>query len=146
MTVLLADGFPLSGTMHVLVDRCDLMCADERVTTEGSAVDATNCNRRCVRFLNRQFQVEELQHAGKVWILLCILNDARAENISGAFYVYPGLVDAHEVNSFQIPKSPEKHFDPESSQMGSNVARNWKNYRQLNVICERDENLNIRMN
>lgn len=140
MTVLLADGLSLCRTMHVLVDRCDLMCADERVTTERSAVDATNRNRRCVGFLDRQLQIEELQHAGEVWILLRVLNDARAENISGALDVYPGLVDAHEVNSFQIPKSPEQHFDPKSSQMRSNVARNGENYRQLSVICKRDEN------
>lgn len=62
--------------MHELVNGSDLMCSDQCVATERSTVDATNRDWWCIVLLDRQFEIEKLEHTREIRVPFCILNDA----------------------------------------------------------------------
>lgn len=78
------------------------MRANERVSPKGPTVNAANSNRWRVILLDWQFKIEKFLHVRKIWILFCILYDARTQYFSRTLDIDAWTIDRQEVYSFQV--------------------------------------------
>lgn len=60
-----------------------------------------------MEWVKGSYDVEIFDRNGEVWVLLGVLNDGRAENMSSAFDVDSRSIHWHKLNASELSHSPE---------------------------------------
>jgi hypothetical protein len=85
--------------------------------THVPAVHDPDGERGAVDLLLWQLNVEKLDGRSKVWVLLCVSDDGRLDDVAGALDVDARFVHSHPVHALQVAQAPEKNLEPKRGKL-----------------------------